>query len=315
MNSSIRLALALGLSLSAGITFLACGGGDDDPKSGEGPGTTPSTDPVKPGDQPAANVDGLQLAFNPMFSSVVPGRTVQLPVVVRGARPGQTIKGAKFTTDKPDLVDVQDTPEGAMLTMKAPGNAVITAELDGKKGSAPLTITSFTAEDYAEGEKRYSNGIKALVESADAGRARFARNAEGACTTCHGANAEFLDVQHTPQQIGGYSDEELITIITTGQKPMGAPRRTIVSIAGLWDELHQWQLTDAQKRGVVAYLRSITPATQGEVDYSFLRPDGGFGGGRRNDGGGGARPTDAGTPSPTPTPTEDAGASAVGDAG
>ena len=118
-------------------------------------------------------------------------------------------------------------------------------------------------------------------------------NRAAACTNCHGTQQD--DVEHTPAQIGGYSDEEIVTIFTQGRKPAGVPNR-IIPVAQ-WTPIHQWQMTEDEKLGLVVYLRSLEPQSQGTTDFGGravfrggMRPDGGFGGGgdggpRRGDGG------------------------------
>jgi hypothetical protein len=45
-----------------------------------------------------------------------------------------------------------------------------------------------------------------------------------------------------------------------------------------WSKIHKWQMTPEQANGMVTYLRSIEPESQGPTDF------GGRGGGRRDGG-------------------------------
>jgi hypothetical protein len=162
-------------------------------------------------------------------------------------------------------------------------------------------------------------------------------NPESACTFCHkpdgqqmqglGGGLLNIDVEHTPQQIGGYSDEDLLKIFTMGQKPEGVPMRIAMGerLANTWRMTHQWQMTEDEQRGIIVYVRGLEPKTQGEVDFlgGLLRGDGGIFSGLFGDGGFRLPPglfgdggfnfgnrNDAGT---TPAPAADAETPATGD--
>jgi hypothetical protein len=90
------------------------------------------------------------------------------------------------------------------------------------------------------------------------------------CSNCHSEVADALDVEHTPQQTGGYSDDELISIFTMGQKPGDAKFHTPFPEA-LYMRFHTWEATEEEREGLVTYLRSLTPKTQGPLDFQGLR--------------------------------------------
>jgi hypothetical protein len=105
------------------------------------------------------------------------------------------------------------------------------------------------------------------------------------CKNCHGEGAMFLSVQHTPQQTGGYSDDDLKKILSMGIKPMPpdttvsatctpyawTPSKTGIPLA-LYRYFHTWQASEEEKTGLVQYLRSLAPMTQGMLDFQGLRP-------------------------------------------
>jgi hypothetical protein len=131
------------------------------------------------------------------------------------------------------------------------------------------------------------------------------RDPESACTFCHkpagapsagGGPLDRIDVEHTPQQTGGYSDEEIIAIFTEAKKPEGSKWNVLPAAFApiIYPTFHKWNVEENVKKGIVAYLRQLEPASQGEIDFSgFGR--GGLGGGAA---GGGAATMDAGTPAP-----------------
>ena len=89
------------------------------------------------------------------------------------------------------------------------------------------------------------------------------------CRNCHSSLATALDVEHTPQQTGGYSDDELISIFTMGMKPEGAGFHTPFP-ESIYTRFHPWDATDEEKKGIVVYLRSLEPKTQGPLDFMGL---------------------------------------------
>jgi hypothetical protein len=141
----------------------------------------------------------------------------------------------------------------------------------------------------------------------------YALDGGTACTSCHGAQSTsnvFTDVAHTPEQTGGFSDQDLINIFNNGVVPAGGyfDPSVILSKCGAggteqtccndggaacteaayneWHAFHQWQVPVEDQPGLVCYLRSLTPAPQnGTSDINF-----GGGGGHHRDGGGGPAP-------------------------
>lgn len=141
------------------------------------------------------------------------------------------------------------------------------------------------------------------------------RNDMAACTFCHVPDGQMaangvaaqIDVEHTPQQTAGYSDEDLINIFTMAKKPAGAGYR-IVNGGGLlpdaaaqriYEGFHKWSVAPETQKALVAYLRSLTPKAQANIDFGGLLR-GGIPGGARTGGGGaaagGAGTMDAGAP-------------------
>ncbi len=89
---------------------------------------------------------------------------------------------------------------------------------------------------------------------------------------CHGPTATqgtFLGIQHTPEQTAGFSDQELVDIIVNGIIPGGWYYNPAIIPYAYWQYFHKWRdLTPEQQRGIVVYLRSLTPTSQGaKVDF------------------------------------------------
>jgi hypothetical protein len=217
----------------------------------------------------------------------------QVPAIVSG------VANAKWSADPADKVDIEDDMEtgGVMITTRAAGEVKITATAGALSGTSTLHITAFTPQERADGEARYNNEIPlpSFMFDADAGPPMpgdFTIPDDLSCKNCHGSGAMALDVEHTPQQTGGYSDEELINIFANGTKPPGGKFKTMIP-PFIYTMFHTWGATEAEKKGLVAYLRSIAPAAQGEFDFGGL-----LNRGRGNAGAGGASAAGAGGAAP-----------------
>ncbi len=238
---------------------------------------------------------------------------------------------------------------------------VYATESDGSCGAATLTITSNTQNDYDIGSARYNNGNNLHIGPpagfdgggftrpdggfGDGGFQRpdgggqggggftltdggspFETDGGTACTTCHGitaTNFAFQDVQHTPEQTGGFSDQDLTDIILKGVVPDGGYfdpsvlRSTCDAGTTLsgdmpacaeaayaeWQGFHKWvDITTDEMPGVICYLRSLAPQSQTGTSNFGGKPHGDGGAGHHGDGGGHAPPgNDASTGADTGT--------------
>jgi len=272
-SATILILCALALSLAG------CGSSDDDdddsPKagnSGAGSGSVAGNG----GSTPTGG--GLTIVFSPMYSGFDGENTYQVPAIVSG------VADVMWSADPANLVDIEKDVEsgGVLITTRGAGDVKITAKAGPLSGTAMLKITQFTPQQRADGEKRYNNAIPlpSFMFDPDAGPpnpSMFMIPDDLSCKNCHGAGAMALDVEHTPQQTGGYSDDDLIAIITNGTKPPGAKFHTMVP-PFIYTMFHTWGATDAEKVGLVAYLRSLSPATQGPLDFGGLVNRGMMGG-------------------------------------
>ncbi len=298
------------------LACLVVGAGCSSKKS-NGAGGTSGTNTGSAGTTGAGNSGGgattgcaqsaLTILFNPMYSAYDGVHTFQLPAVVNGIDP--TNVEVSWSAADPSMVQMEQDPVtgGVMLTMQKAGNTTIYAQAGGLCGAAPLTITAASPDDWMAGSTRYNDGVTISIRNV-LGRGRDAGSLDGgvaaneaACTNCHGdtANGPFKDVAHTPEQTGGFSDQDLVNIFEHGMVPMGGYFDTAIVPYATWQTFHQWDPGTAEK-GLVVYLRSLAPATQmgasnfggrfdgGIPDGGFQRGDGGFGrdGGGFRDGGG-----------------------------
>ena len=277
------------LVTAALATSLAgCGGGDS---NNGGTSGTPSTG------------GGLTIVYSKAFTAFDGVRTFKVPVMVNG------VTGVTWSADPP-LVDIEtiaddgtNTGSEAMLTTKGPGTVTLKARAGNLEGTAVITITQAATGAWDVGQARYNDGVSLRGTPGMPGMPGVPPgmvNKAAACTNCHGTALN--DVEHTPAQIGGYSDAEVITIFTLGKKPAGVPNRIVP--AAQWSPIHQWEMTEEEKAGVLVYLRALAPQSQGTLDFGGRgifrgagpRPDGGFGDGGPQRGDGGMNRGDAGAP-------------------
>jgi hypothetical protein len=241
-----------------------------------------------------------------MYSAVVPGssaHTFQVPAIVAGVSPSAVMWKASSND-----VTLQGDPStgGVLITMNPEGVAAgstttqvtIYAFAGGSCGQATLNITTTTNGAWDAGAARYNDGVpiptgmdQGMVFNPPDGGLRIA------CANCHTPQAatadggtprglgSINDVAHTPEQTGGFSDQQLLDIVQNGTVPGWSPDGsapaadagyfdpTIVDYR-VWNRFHRWNLTSAETTGIVTYLRALTPESQGGT-ANF----GGFGGG------------------------------------
>jgi hypothetical protein len=237
----------------------------------------------------------IDVLFDPMYSAFDGVHTYQVPAVVDGIDP----TAITWSISDPSVAMLQPTADGVMITMQKAGSASIIASAGTLCGSAALTVTTASADDWMLGSSRYNDGV--VISRPGGGFGGGGPNGPGrpdggaieaACTSCHGdtaTNGPFRTVSHTPQQTGGFSDSDLIKIFTEGMLPPDAYFDDTIVPRQQWSSFHRWGMTPEQAKGMVVYLRSLVPQSQKGMrgDFGGRRGDGGMGGGpgRRRDGG------------------------------
>lgn len=243
--------LLLGLIAAAGCSTKAGSGG-----TGGAPGTGGTE-----GTMGNCAQSALSILFNPMYSAYDGVHTFQLPAIVSGIDTANV--QVTWSASDPSMVAFQADPTtgGVMMTMQKAGQLTIYARAGNLCGAAPLTITAATADDWMIGSKRYNEGT--VITLGGSGAQPDGGAQQAACTNCHGptANGPFKAVTHTPEQTGGFSDQELTDIFVRGTVPQGGYFDANIVPYPLWQAFHQWDVGDAAK-GLVVYLRSLTPAPQ-----------------------------------------------------
>jgi hypothetical protein len=214
----------------------------------------------------------LDIYFSPMYSAFDGVHSFQLPAMVTGI----AADALTWSISDPALAILQPNPQGVMITMQKAGSGTIVATAGTSCGAAPLLVSPASPDDWMVGSARYNSGL-ALGAGAVTTDGGAIENA--ACTSCHGDNATngpFRTVSHTPQQTGGFSDDQLIKIFTEGTLPPYAYFDESIVPKYQWSVFHRWTMTPEQAKGMVVYLRSLVPQPQKGYRADFgLRPDAG----------------------------------------
>lgn len=235
----------------------------------------------------------LTVHFNPMYSGWDGVHMYQIPATVDNA------SAVHWAASDDAYVDLTPDPNGVdvMITTKKPGNVTIIATTNDAIGKVPLTIEPFSPDLWQTGMTRYVSGAQVTIGGGVHGQG----GKDVACTSCHGSSA----IEHTPEQTGGFTDDQLKNIFLHGMLPASDAANPFFGGAQNFMSFHTWDVADDNEaNGLVAYLRSLKPMAQGQIDFGGRGGDGGvhgprdggFGGGGDGGFGGGGGATDAGVP-------------------
>lgn len=231
------------------------------------------------------------IQFSPMYSAFGGTHSYSVTPYVPAANPaakdGDPVLAStlKWSVDPKfgSLEEFSDIPAAIKITTRAAGKTVVyvtgkTASGSPVRDGSALTIRSATDEDWDKGEARYNSGprvdlgsleIAPEVADSDAGAHTCALASEphltqpqdAACTGCHSGPDS---VPHTPAQTAGYSDEQLIAIVTQGMKPAGyafnsALLKALPQPDCVFAKFHDWSIEEDDKVGLILKLRSLPP--------------------------------------------------------
>lgn len=226
------------------------------------------------------NVDwtAYELVYDTSYTAYDGEHTYQVPFYVLDTE----FELSDWSAIPSDAVTIEENPDtelgGVLVTIVRPVEEITIAVHSGELGgSAPIHVTIGTPEEWEMGEARYNNGVEYTIPDFD-----FAALLDPnfmppeppgdlACNNCHTTGAKYFEIQHTPNQAAYYSDEDLVTILTEGKKPEGAPYRILPeNLEHLYVQFHTWESSEEERKGLIMYLRSLTPEGQGDIKL----PDG-----------------------------------------
>ena len=304
------LVLTVALAACSSSTSGTTGG------SGSGTGSSSGSSSGASGAPNCTSTNALTITFSPMYSGFITdwdaGPAFLVPAIVSGVN-----TSAIAWYGAPNVVSITPTnaseqSEGlgdVIVQTSDAGTTTITAEVvsiddagmsvgTGVCGTSLLTVTPYTGDQWDAGFTRYYDGVR-IVVNPDAGCDAYNELLTGgfsgaACNNCHEATESLnfgpltiSTVSHTPEQTGGFSDDQMENIIKNGQMP-DANFFTGLDMDGNatgltyaeWQQFHHWTFdSDGEFQGVLAFLRSLPPTPQlGAANF------GGVGGGHRRRG-------------------------------
>jgi hypothetical protein len=281
MSSLYKLSRAAGITATMcafGLQMAACSSSSSD---SSGADAAADAAPVIP---KATCVDGgLRVAYDPMYSAYVTDvpHTFQIPALVSGSNGTVTWSADSAYVGMQQSIEDMRKNE-VLITVLKPGNVVINVQSsDGKCGSSVLEITAAKQADWLIGKARYNDGVSLHLQGGTPTQtgSPLEEGSPPACTNCHGQTATqgpFTNVSHTPEQTGGFSNDDLVNIITKGEFPDAgnAFDPKIVSYSA-WQNFHRWtDITPDQQLGIIVYLRSLLPDDQkGSINFGFYGDD------------------------------------------
>jgi hypothetical protein len=237
----------------------------------------------------------LDVIYDTAYSAYVPDQVFQVPFHVQDSA---VVLGDWFAIPA-DAVSFDEDPDiaaedggGVLVTVLADVPEITIGVHSGMLGgTAPLHITSGTPELWEMGRARYDNGVEYELPELTAEDFAMllldpnymipAPEPNTSCKTCHSTGAKYFEIQHTPTQAARFSDDELKTILTMGTKPAGIGFRVLPDMLGdktnvqIYEEFHRWEGSDDEIKGLILYLRSLTPTGQGDIklpDGSYVAP-------------------------------------------
>ncbi|HWE28496.1 MAG TPA: hypothetical protein VHB97_10860 [Polyangia bacterium] len=212
----------------------------------------------------------LNIAFSPMYSGYDGVHTYQIPATINNTNGPVT-----WSASDKSMVDLTPDPNGidVMITTKKAGKVTIQAVDGDAIGKSTLTIEAFTTDQWAAGMNRYTSGT--IVSLGQAVHGMGTKDAQ--CAGCHGDTATSSAIEHTPEQTGGYTDDQITNIFLNGVLPTQDQSNSLFVSPMFFKSFHTWTVASPDEQaGLIAYLRSLAPKAQGQLD---------FGGGGRGDGG------------------------------
>jgi hypothetical protein len=249
-------------------------GGDATPAAGDDTGRGSTEPEVMEMLDPDVDWTALELIFPRMYSAWDGVHVFQVPVRVDGA----TVELSDWRAIPSSAVSFDPDPSsengGVLITVLEPVEEITIAASTGPiGGTAPLYVTEATPEQWEMGEARYNNGVEYDLPMINLADLLLDPNymppetpTNLACNNCHTSGAKYLEIQHTPAQAAYISDDDLKTILTQGMKPEGISYSVLPpELEYLYADFHTWDASDEEIEGLIVYLRSLTPESQGDI--------------------------------------------------
>ena len=240
----------------------------------------------------------LGVTFSPMYSAF--GGSHHYAVTPMVSRVADDPKVSATLVWRVDENFVSRSPFDALpaaikLTTRAAGSTEV--QVKGERFGwafglrSQLHIARANDEDWARGEARFHGGprlgLASMLVNADStetspgcverlGPKGLPRDA--ACASCHDESSEGDSIPISPAQLAGFTDEDLIDIITHGRAAGGPFYRSLMPEVSCWDfasydDFHAWAVDDEDMTGLLLKLRSLTPQASEPLDLPRLHAE------------------------------------------
>jgi hypothetical protein len=226
------------------------------------------------------------LSFSPMYTAFDGVHDFRVPVVPVAAPSSDLVVDSWEVVDsngvlQKDVADIfaDDPSGGATLRTRKAGDYIVIAHAGDKIGCSELHIALGTPEQWSIGDALYHDPRMLSAKPTDLPDPVDLPD-NTSCDGCHGAGSMYLDVVHTPQQTGGFSDAWFSSLFTMGTRlrSSGPPPTVPVCLPYEWSitegiplvVLRQFHVGDASQEelaGLLLYLRSLPLMTQGSFDF------------------------------------------------
>jgi hypothetical protein len=271
---SFQTLLSVGVIGAAGM-LAACSSSSNSPGSGGSGGSGGTSNSGGSAGTTSGNSGGsgngscngnIHVFFSPMYSGYDGGgHMFQIPATgftFDSSGNSTLVTNAMWTasdTTKVSLAawtDTTNTPplQGTMITTMGSGTVTITATSGSDCGQSTLNIANYDPSLFDVGKARYN-----LTQDQEMPPKRLA------CIDCHGptaTNGQFKTVSHTPEQTGGFSDDDLKNIFEHAMFPPNGYYDNSVYPMSEWMQFHQWDMQGNEADGIVVYLRALAPIGQ-----------------------------------------------------
>lgn len=153
---------------------------------------------------------------------------------------------ATITESEAPVINGVDTSKlrFALATMIKPGSTLVVMNAGGQTLTSELDVKAYTDEDITLGKARYETG--------------GTTSDRPACASCHQKPG---GVDHSPLKMAGFDDPTILGVIqnaTYPEKTTGGSTTSPYAPKGpLSFTGHKWNLTDPEKNGILAHLRSL----------------------------------------------------------
>jgi hypothetical protein len=189
-------------------------------------------------------------------------------------------------TPRNDAVEISDDPQfgGVIMKMRTAGDFIVLAHSGQKTGCSELHVTAAQADRWTIGEARYQEVYTPTKNEPAQAKGQNTPPEMFACLNCHGLGDEALAPDYTPLQSGGFSDDALADLWTSGTRPSDQPLPPFRFCKPTWQTwtdrpprdvvawFHATSFTAQESSALILYMRSLPLLSRGDLDLDGVLP-------------------------------------------